>query len=413
MIKKITIILIFLFILITFLSSTDAQQEEVLFWEFQSIDTMKYSRDIAREKLKDRSFDFVIDMQVKNIAQTGATHIALATPYDEEFIPYLRRWVDSARRNNLKIWYRGNFSGWEKWFGYSSIDRKTHIQKTKAFIVRHPELFQDGDVFTPCPECENGGPGDPRQTGDVTGHRNFLIEEYKVTIEAFAKIKKHVKSNFASMNGDVARLIMDKDTTKKMDGIVVIDHYVGSAEKLIADIKSIAKQSGGKIVLGEFGAPILDIHGQMNQDGQATWVKTALEKAADTQELTGLSYWVNVGGSTELWDSKGKPRKVVAAIKNIYSPKQIIGIVKNGIGSPIKGAIVSSNNRKYVTGKDGYFFIPSIHNSIAITIEAQGYKSEKTSIHSDQKTTSIVLNKEKEDWLFKAGKTVRQIIPQP
>jgi len=42
-------------------------------WEFQSIDTMKYSRDLSREKINDPSFDTVIQTQVKNIADTGKT----------------------------------------------------------------------------------------------------------------------------------------------------------------------------------------------------------------------------------------------------------------------------------------------------------------------------------------------------
>src|SRR3989344_5428418 len=100
-------------------------------WEIQSIDTVKYSRDLAREKAKDSSFDEVIDTQVRLIAETGATH------------------------------------------------------------------FEEGDIFSSCTECENGGPGDPRRSGDVAGHRNFLTEEYKITNDAFRKIGKNVRSNFA------------------------------------------------------------------------------------------------------------------------------------------------------------------------------------------------------------------------
>src|SRR3990167_8157982 len=67
------------------------------FFQVQSIDTMKYSRDVAREKLKDFSYDKEIETQVKNIAETGASHVAIATPYDDEFLPFLRRWVKAAR----------------------------------------------------------------------------------------------------------------------------------------------------------------------------------------------------------------------------------------------------------------------------------------------------------------------------
>jgi hypothetical protein len=74
---------------------------------------MKYSRDLAREKLGNPSFDKVIDDQISRIAGTGATHVALGVPYDPEFLPIMRRWVTAIRKYNLKVWFRGNLSGWE------------------------------------------------------------------------------------------------------------------------------------------------------------------------------------------------------------------------------------------------------------------------------------------------------------
>lgn len=81
------------------------QVEMVPLWEVRSIDTVKYSRDLASEKLEDPSFDEVIDLQVKNIAQTGATHVAIGTPYDPKFLPFLRKWVSAARKNRLNVWF--------------------------------------------------------------------------------------------------------------------------------------------------------------------------------------------------------------------------------------------------------------------------------------------------------------------
>lgn len=286
--------------------------------EFKSIDTMKYSRDPSREKLNDPSFDDLINKQTANIAKTGATHIAIATPYDEEFLPILKRWVAAARKNNLKVWFRGNWSGWEQWFDYDSINRTIHIEKTKAFILNNPELFEDGDVFTACPECENGGPGDPRRTGDINGFRKFMIDEYSVTKNAFSKINKNVSSNFDSMNADVAKKIMDKNTTKSMDGIVVIDHYVSSPDQLVFDIQQISIASGGRIVLGEFGVPIPDLNGDMTEEEQANWIEKALSKLITMKEVKGVNYWVNTGGSTQLWDEKGNERKSVSVITKYY-----------------------------------------------------------------------------------------------
>src|SRR3990167_5091604 len=196
-------------------------------WQVQSVDTMKYSRDLAREKLHDPAFTGLIDSQVRDIDSTGAIHVAIATPYDDEFLPVLKLWVTAARKYRLGVWFRGNFSGWEGWFEYPKISRDQHLAMTENFILSHPDLFRDGDIFSPCPECENGGPGDPRH------------------------------------NGDVARLVMDRPTTAALDGIVVVDHYVADPQKLVSDLVSLADSSGGQVVLGEFGVPIPGIHGVM------------------------------------------------------------------------------------------------------------------------------------------------------
>lgn len=303
---------------------TGPKTAAVPYWQFRSIDTVKYSRDLSREKLADESFDLTINTQVGDIAKTGASHIAISTPYDDEFNPMLKRWVQAARKYKLKVWFRGNFSGWEKWFGYDKIDRNTHLKKTEDFILKNPYFFENGDIFTPCPECENGGSGDPRQTGGVEDYRKFLIDEYQISQKSFKKIGKDLNSGFYSMNYDVATLVMDKDTTKSLGGIVVIDHYVGKPEKLISDINKIAVASGGKVVLGEFGVPIPDINGRMNEEQQSDWISSVLENLKNNPNVIGINYWVSVGGSTQLWNKNGNPRKAVKTITSFYTFRKFI-----------------------------------------------------------------------------------------
>lgn len=287
-------------------------------WQIRSIDTVKYSRDLSREKMKDPSFDLVIEGQIKNIKETGVTHVAISTPYDDEFKPFLLRWINSARQNGLKVWFRGNFSGWEKWFNYEGIDRQTHLSKTETFILENPDIFEDGDIFTSCPECENGGPGDPRSKGDVDQFRSFLIDEYNISQYSFQKIGKNVQPGYFSMNYDVAKLVMDPQTTQNLGGIVAIDHYVATPGKLSSDIEIIAQSSQGKIVLGEFGAPINDITGKMTEDEQAKWIDDVLGEVSGNRDLIGLNYWVNVGGSTQIWNDKGTPTKSVDIITKYF-----------------------------------------------------------------------------------------------
>ena len=284
----------------------------------RSIDTVKYSRDLAQQMLSRSSFQQRIDLQLGEVSRSGANYVAIDTPYDEEFLPILRRWVASARSHHLKVWFRGNFSGWEGWFDYPRIDSAAHIAKLSAFILSNPDLFQDGDIFTACPECENGGPGDPRSTGEVDGYRAFILSEYQLCQQDFARIHKQVAANYQSMNYDVAKLIMDRGTTAALGGVVTIDHYVADPADLVPAVDAIASSSGGKVVLGEFGAPIPDINGPMTSDEQATWITQALSALSSDTNIVGWNYWTGVGGSTALWDDAGRPKKAVAAIRKFY-----------------------------------------------------------------------------------------------
>ncbi len=384
---------------------------EASFWAFRSIDTMKHSRDLAREKLRDASYDAVIEREVKAIAETGASHIAVATPYDEEFIPYLSRWVEAARRHDLRVWFRGNFSGWEEWFGYSRISREEHLQKMKSFLLKHPDLFQDGDAFSSCPECENGGPGDPRQTGDVLGYRNFLIEEYEAANESFEKTGKRVMTHFFSMNGDVARLVMDKDTTKKLGGAVTVDHYVKTPETLARDAEDFIGRSGGKLVLGEFGAPIPDIHGAMSEGEQAEWLEDSLYRLARVPDVFGVSYWTHAGSSTALWDEKGNAREAVGILSKFYRPKVFYGVVSDELGTPIRDARVSIGDDETETNNEGYFELRapiSAGEKIMLSVSASGFLPTDNS--GEESQMPIILRREHETKWFKLQKWLKERI---
>ena len=66
-----------------------------------------------------------------------------------------------------------------------------------------------------------------------------------------------------------------------MKKFVVIDHYIKNPVQVSEDARFIANQSGGKVVLGELGAPIPDIHGDMTEEAQSEWIEEALEEARD------------------------------------------------------------------------------------------------------------------------------------
>lgn len=354
------------------------------FFEVQSVDTMKYSRDQARAALKNPNVNRQIDDQVKLVAELGATHIAISTPYDEEFILVLKKWVASARKNNLSVWFRGNFSGWEGWFDYSRISEAQHAQQLENFIRKHPDLFQDGDIFMPCPECENGGLGDPRRTGNVKGYRDFLIKEYKISNDAFKKIGKDVVV-YSSMNGDIAEFIMNQDSISKIGGIVMIDHYTPSVGKFTKDINRISKKLESEIGLGEFGAPIPDLNGVMSPNDQGAYVEALMDSIYANNKVSKVNYWTLKGGSTEIISDNLTPKPAYYALQKFYSAPTVYGRITDNLGNPINKAevIISSTTQKITTDEEGFYqvFLPTRYKNISIT--KNGYYSISLSFPVD------------------------------
>jgi hypothetical protein len=412
--KSILIIsgILLLIVLFTF-SKNKAREENSLsagkFWQMQAIDTVKYSRDVAGQHLKNPEYDTEIEKQVSKIASTGATHIALGTPYDERFVPFLKRWVQISRKYGLKVWYRGNFSGWEGWFDYDGIDREEHKALLEEFILANGNLFEDGDIFTSCTECENGGAGDPRRTGDVEGFRNFLIEEYAISRDTFRRVSKNVESNYYPMNFDVASLIMNKETTKALGGIVVIDHYVGTPERTNNDSTKLAENSGGKIVIGEFGAPIPDIHGEMTEEEQAEWIDRTLYLLNNNPHVVGINYWTGFGGSTKLWNSDGTERLVVDTLKKYYDPQTIRGAVIDETGKPVPEVKLASSKRFVMADREGRFAFPYLENS-TLTVSAAGFSTESYISPGKTEDITIVLKRDNPGIIYRLQKMIRNVI---
>lgn len=355
------------FLLMAFTMTTQTKA----WWDIRAIDTMKLSRDMAREYAD--GMDKELDEQVSLIAETGATHIAIGTPYDEEFLPATKKWVRAARKYKLKVWFRGNWSGWEEWFDHSQISRAEHLEMTRQFILDNPNLFEDGDIFSACPECENGGPGDPRQSGDVEGFTQFLIDEHQMMEETFKIIGKDVQFNVNSMNGDVANLIMNKQTTKALGGVVAIDHYVKTPQQLADDVEEMAKKSGGDIFLGEMGAPIPDIHGNMTEEQQAEWLDDALMRLAKMDHVAGINYWTAFGGSTALWNSENKPKMAVAVLKKYFDPETIEGKVVSTTKQNVGEVTITSQMKEVVGNRDGSFSLPYLEKEGNVIFSKAGY----------------------------------------
>lgn len=323
------------------------QTRETLF-PYQCIDTMKVSRDKARSLAADPQKETIIRNQVQTIASLGANCIAIGTPYDEEFLPTLRLWVKEARNARLHIWFRGNWSAWEGWFDREKKQTtEEHINQTVFFILMHPELFSDGDIFSPNVEPENGAPFSPIDT-DEKKHdfKNYLIKEQLEVKRAFTLIKKSVITSWVSLSGGVAKSALDDKTIAALNYTVTLDHYVKSPEGIAEYIAYFNNQYHTRLVFGEFGAPIPDINGEMSNQEQASFVKKLFTELFTYRDLIdGVNYWTLSESSTALLDDDGTAKPVVDVIKEYYMPGSIEIAATDVKGKPLEGVTVTTQDK--------------------------------------------------------------------
>ncbi|MDQ3239019.1 MAG: carboxypeptidase-like regulatory domain-containing protein [bacterium] len=375
------------------------------FWEYQCIDTMKYSRDRARQYQSGDLKEETISTQVKKIASLGANCISIGTPYDNEFKNYLNLWVKHARHSNLRVWFRGNWSGYEQWFDYPAlVSLDEHHQKTRQFIIENESMFENDDIFTSAPEPENSEVFKPLFERDANIFRKFIVDSNQAALDSFAKINKKVKTNYISLSGGVANSMLDLDTIKSLDNTVTLDHYVKTPEIMNEYIEHYKSKLNAKVVLGEFGAPIPDINGEMSQSEQAQFVTSILQVLAkQNKTIPAINYWTLSDSSTSLIDDSQNDKQVVEVIKKFYSPIKIFGRVSNSLSQQLSDVTISSTENIYTTTTDkngNYELIVPTGDEVNLKVILAGYDDYNLKI-KDNGSQNIVLNKSSPDILYK------------
>lgn len=378
------------------------------FWEHQCIDTMKSSRDNARAWSTRDDTEELIEKELDAIKALGANCVSIGTPYDAEFLPYLKLWVAKARERELSIWFRGNWSAWEGWFGRRrGMTTEEHLTKTAAFIRDNPDLFRDGDIFTPAPEAENGGPFAPMTEGKYEAYRAFLVDEHRVAQEAFATIGKDVDTNWLSMSGWVGKNRLTKAAIDAMGGVVAIDHYVRTPQEMDDYIVAINREFGAKVAIGEFGAPVPDLNGNMSEGEQAEFVgKLLYEIYKNREAVAGINYWVAYGGSTRLLNDNYTQRPAAEVIKNYFIPGIVEGTITNTLGEPLQGVSLKTRDgiAQAFTDRNGAYAIALPAGPVELIAEASGYRTMVTSAavsRNDKAQVNVVLEPEKLDFTYR------------
>lgn len=313
----------------------------------QCVDTMKVSRDRARLLATHSSADGIITSHLKTITSLGADCIAIGTPYDEEFQPYMRKWVEEARKYNLSVWFRGNWSAWEGWFDYETdMSPQEHTAATVSFIERHGDLFKDGDIFSASVEPENGVPFRGLHGNEKdTAIRDFLKREQEAVKNAFTRNSKEVSTEWISMSGGVAKTVLDDDTIRALNNTVTLDHYVASPEGMREYIDHFHIPTDATIVLGEFGAPIPDINGSMTESEQADFVDEILwELFLQRKIIGGVNYWTLTESSTAILDESGRQKQVGETLKKYYQPGKVMIKTSDTRRKPMKNIKILLND---------------------------------------------------------------------
>jgi len=362
---------------LTYLKPSYAQEQVLKIWEVRSIDTMKTSRDRALSELNNSNYDIQIQKELSAIKEMGANYVAVDTPYDEEFLPYLNRWVMLARKTGLHIWFRGNWSNWEGWFDYPKNMRpQEHIRKTAEFIETHPDLFMDGDAFDPCPECENAGFW--KQPEDDEKYRQFIRNQRITVKNAFAKIGKDVHTNWFSIIGGRAKDVLDQKTFDALDNLITIDHYIKNPSGMSEYVDYFSQNFNTKVLVGEFGVPIPDINGDMDETEQAEFINQVFKQLYKNKDsVLGINYWVAVGGTTRLINDDGTPRQAVDVIKNYFIPGMVRGAVINTLGKQLNKISVKTDDglNETTTDNQGNYVLIIPAGSVNILVGGDKYKT--------------------------------------
>lgn len=417
--KKFIALIIFLITIVSLLNFSTkekiiSQEQPKYLWSIRSIDTMKTSRDKARVRLYDLNFDKEINKELQAIKNMGANYVAIDTPYDDEFLPYLTRWIKLARKTELKVWFRGNWSNWEGWFDYpKNLTPERHQAKTAEFIETHPDFFKDGDIFDPCPECENAGFW--KQPDDNAKYNEFIQNQRIVLKNSFNKINKKVYTNIFSIIGGRAKEVLDKKTLDALDNVVTIDHYVKNPSSMTEYISYFSKNFQTKILFGEFGAPIPDINGPMDESQQALFIDKVLrELYKNKTNVFGINYNVLTLGTTKLLDDDGTERQAVDVVKNYFIPGVIKGTVSNTLGDKLKNVPIKTSDglNSTTTDSQGRYAMSIPASTVNIVIGGNKYKTKKQKMIITRKaeiTQNIILEPEKIGFIYRLRLIIKDV----
>ncbi len=239
---------------------------------------------------------------------------------------YMKAWADTMHAAGLHVMYRGN---WNKWAGdygqpklsystnpaipyessgglqavLSGSDTSSYIGMTYQWIVSHPDIFQDGDIFEPFGEDQNNGiangpqgtsaancPKGICQFPSTPAFNQWIDDVVQAEQAAFRKIGKNVTSGWLGLSGDsyqyVTQNALSYTTAYNMD------HFATSYSTFTFDIIASHNTFPDKQIVLEWG----DINGADDTpQAVANTTDQYMSWLAQQSYVAGFEYWYESG----------------------------------------------------------------------------------------------------------------------
>lgn len=279
-------------------------------WSIQSVSSMKETKDRVCGQ---RSSEF-IQKWVDKAVELGVNYVAIETPYDNpscgDAVSYTKLWVNAIRSRGLKIWHRHMPLAFEGIYNTTKKPSIDYLSIISNYIKSNPSFFQEGDIFTPIPEPQNGGIYGVNYCSygicifkNARDFNTWLRNAMDISESALSQIglSGKIKIGYYGFDGYIAwgdnnpdwDGILEDQTVIKM-GNITIDHYpeiVG--DTMQNDLNELeSRYPNIPIVIGEWGT----ITGG---DTESQVIQSM--GAARRTNVVGFNYWhMGIGGNEAL-----------------------------------------------------------------------------------------------------------------
>lgn len=297
-------------------------------WQIQSVSSMKETKDRVCNQ---RQSDF-IERWVDTAKELGVNYVAVETPYDSptcgDSVSYTKSWINIIRSRGLRVWHRHMPLSFEGIYDTIKDPAKNYLELIRKYIGSNPNIFKEGDIFTPIPEPQNGGvrgvtycPQSICIFGNASIFNQWLRDAIDVSEDAFSTIglAGKMKIGYYGFDGFVAwgdnnpdwEGILEDATVAKM-GNITIDHYpeiVG--DTMENDLNELqVKYPNTPIIIGEWGT----ISG-----GNTEQQVLQSMQAAKRQNVVGLMYWhMGMGGYESLVEENFAKRPQFDEVQSFF-----------------------------------------------------------------------------------------------